>query len=387
LWQLAHEPEISNRPVPEVFLTCNEIYRMTDRVFNFSPGPAVLPLPVLEQAQREIVSLPNLGISPLEISHRSPWFEGIVGETKSLLTELLAIPSGYRMVFLQGGSNLQFSMVPMNFLGDKTADYIVTGTWGNKALQEARKVGQVNSAYDGKADNYSRLPRPGDAKLTADAAYVHMTSNETIQGVQFPADPAFGSAPVVCDASSDFLSRPMNVSQYGMIYACAQKNAGIAGVTVCIVRDDLLERVPAGLPTMLDFKVMVKNDSLYNTPPVFAIYITNLVAKWLKNDVGGLAKMAERNREKSTLLYDAIDGEFYRGHAQRDCRSHMNVTFRLPTEELEKTFIQEAKQHRLFELKGHRSVGGIRASIYNAMPLEGVRTLRSFMDEFRRRNG
>jgi len=361
---------------------------MTDRVYNFSPGPAVLPLPVLEQAQRELLSLPGIGISALEISHRSKWFEGVLAETKRLLTELLGIPSGYSIVFLQGGSNLQFSMVPMNFLrgSGKPADYIVTGTWGQKAVQEAQREGQVNIVWDGKPHNYSQLPAAGESKLSPDAAYVHITSNETIQGVQFQADPTFGDAPLVCDASSDFLSRPVNVAQYGMIYACAQKNAGIAGVTVCILRNDLLERGAANLPTMLDFKAMVKNDSLYNTPPVFAVYVTSLICKWLKNDVGGLEKMGARNREKASLLYDALDGAFYRGHAHPDCRSAMNVTFRLPSEELEKAFVKEAEKHQLFELKGHRSVGGIRASIYNAMPLEGVKTLRSFMDDFRKRN-
>jgi phosphoserine aminotransferase len=361
---------------------------MPQRVYNFSPGPAVLPLTVLEQAQRELTALPGLGISALEISHRHKWFDGVMAETKALITELLAIPSGYSILFLQGGSNLQFSMVPMNFLRGtgKPADYIVSGTWGEKAAHEAKKEGQVNLAWDGKGENYIRLPAAGEPRLSSNAAYMHITSNETIQGVQFQADPAFGDAPLVCDASSDFLSRPMNVAQYGLIYACAQKNAGIAGVTVCIIRNDLLERVPPNLPTMLDYKVMVKNDSIYNTVPVFAIYITNLVCKWLKNDIGGLTKMAERNREKAKLLYDALDGKFYQGHARTDCRSHMNVTFRLPREEVEKAFLKEAEQHQLFELKGHRTVGGIRASIYNAMPLEGVKTLRSFMDDFRKRN-
>jgi len=325
----------------------------------------------------------------MEISHRNKWFEGVVAETKTLLSQLLSVPSGYSIIFLQGGSNLQFSMVPINFLRgtNMPADYIVSGAWGQKAVQEAQKEGQVNIAWDGKAENYSRLPSSGEPKLSQDAAYVHITSNETIQGVQFQADPAFGTAPLICDASSDFLSRPMNVAQYGMIYACAQKNAGIAGGTVCLLRNDLLERIPANLPSMLDFRIFVKNDSLYNTPPVFAIYISNLVCKWLKNDVGGLEKMAQRNREKANLLYGAVDGEFYRGHSKSEYRSHMNVTFRLPSEELEKAFLDEAKSHELYELKGHRSVGGIRASIYNAMPLDGVQTLRSFMDDFRKRKG
>jgi phosphoserine aminotransferase len=359
------------------------------RVFNFSPGPAVLPVSVIEQAQRDLLAQPGLGISVLEISHRHKWFDGVLQETKALLMQLLGIPSGYTILFLQGGSNLQFSMIPMNFLrgAGKPADYIVSGSWGEKAAQEAQKEGEINIAWTGKAANYDRLPAVGEPKLSPDAAYTYITSNETIQGVQFQTDPSYGRAPLICDASSDFLSRPVDVAQYAMIYACAQKNAGIAGVTVCIIRDDLLQRVPDGLSAMLDYRNFAKNDSLLNTPPVFAIYISNLVCKWLKNDVGGLKKMAERNQQKSKLLYDVIDGEFYRGHARADCRSHMNVTFRLPTEVLEKTFVKEAEKHQLFELKGHRSVGGIRASIYNAMPLAGVQTLASFMQDFRASKG
>ncbi|MDZ4818043.1 MAG: 3-phosphoserine/phosphohydroxythreonine transaminase [Planctomycetota bacterium] len=362
---------------------------MTDRVYNFSPGPAVLPVPVLEQAQRDLLSLPGIGISPLEISHRSKWFEGILAETKALLTELLGIPAGYSIVFLQGGSNLQFSMIPQNFLRGtgKTADYVVTGTWGQKAGQEAVKEGEVNIAWNGKSHNFSYLPAAGEVKSSPSGAYTHITSNETIQGVQFQEDPNFGDAPLITDVSSDFLSRPVDVSKYAMIYACAQKNAGISGVTVCILRDDMLERVPENLPTMLDFRQMVKNDSLYNTPPTFAIYIVNLICKWLKNDIGGLQKMADRNQSKASLLYDLLDGEFYQGHARPDCRSKMNVTFRLQDEALEKTFVQQAAALQLFELKGHRSVGGIRASIYNAMPVEGVQLLATFMKKFRQDNG
>lgn len=358
---------------------------MTARVFNFSPGPAVLPMPVLEQAQRELVSLPGLGISPLEISHRHKWFDGVLAETKTLLCELLGIPSGYQVLFLQGGANLQFSMIPMNLLrgSSHNADYVVTGSWGQKAAQEAAREGAVHIAWDGKEHNYSRLPSDSQVRRSANAAYIHITSNETIQGVQFAADPDFGDVPLVCDSSSDFLSRPVEISRYGLIYACAQKNAGIAGVTVCVIRKDLLERVPQGLPTMLDFAQMAKYDSIYNTPPVFAIYVLQLVLRWLKNDIGGLANMAQLNQQKSKLLYEALDGRFYRGHANVDCRSQMNVTFRLPSEELEKDFVKQAEQRNLFELRGHRSVGGIRASIYNAMPIEGVQSLRTFMDEFR----
>jgi phosphoserine aminotransferase len=364
---------------------------MTERVYNFSPGPAVLPLAVLEQAQRDLVSLPGVGISVMEISHRSKVFEAILAEAGTLLRELLGIPADYGVLFLQGGSSLQFSMLPMNYLrgGEKPADYLVTGTWGGKALQEARREGPVNVAWDGKSQQYSRLPAAGELKLTAGAPYVHITSNETIQGVQFQDDPAIGNGPLVCDASSDFLSRPVAVERYGMIYACAQKNAGISGVTAVIVRNDLLAQGNKNLPAMLDYRLQAENGSMYNTPPTFAIYILMLVGRWLKNDVGGLAKMAQLNREKSQLLYKVLDGSggFYRGHAQAECRSTMNVTFRLPTEELETAFVSQAKGHKLVELKGHRSVGGIRASIYNAMPLAGVQTLRDFMLDFQKKHG
>ena len=364
---------------------------MADRVYNFSPGPAVLPLAALEQAQRDLVALPGVGMSVMEISHRSKTFDAIFTETRQLLAELIGIPAGYTMLFLQGGASLQFAMLPMNFLRgvEKPADYVLTGTWGNKGKEEAEKQGQVNVVWDGKSHNYSYLPTAADLKLSADAAYLHVTSNETIQGVQFPGDPKFGTAPLVCDASSDFMCRPIDIRKYDVLYACAQKNAGIAGVAVVILKDEMLERTATGLPSMLDYRLHAKNDSLYNTPPVFAIYMLMLVCRWLKNDVGGLAKMEKRNREKAKLLYDVLDacGGFYQGHARPDSRSLMNVTFRLPNEEVETRFLTEAKTHRLIDLKGHRSVGGIRASIYNAMPVEGVKTLAEFMTDFQRRNG
>lgn len=364
---------------------------MTDRVFNFSPGPAVLPVPVLEHAQTELVSLPGVGMSVMELSHRGKPFEAILTETRSLLTELLGIPAGYTTLFLQGGASLQFAMVPMNLLRDsgKPADYILTGTWGNKGREEAARQGKVNVAWDGKERNYADLPSAADVQLSKDAAYVHVTSNETIQGVQFQTDPKFGMAPLVCDASSDFMSRPVDVAKYDLIYACAQKNAGIAGVTVVVLKDSLLEKIAPGLPPMLDYRQQVKNESMYNTPPTFAIYMLMLVCRWLKNDIGGLANMEKRNRDKAKLLYDAIDGSggFYRGHARPDCRSQMNVTFRLPGEELEAKFAADAKPHKLVDLKGHRSVGGIRASIYNAMPVEGVQALAQYMRDFQQRNG
>lgn len=364
---------------------------MEHRVYNFSAGPAVLPLPVLREAQRDLVSLPGLGMSVLEISHRSEPFDKIHQEVEANLRQLLSIPDNYRVLFLQGGSLLQFTMVAKNLLGDGAlpADYVVTGSWGKKALQEAKLEGEVRAAWDGAATSYDRLPANDEIKFSAKAAYIHLTSNETIQGVQFPAEPAFaanaGGAPVVCDVSSDFLSRPIPVDRYGLLYACAQKNAGPAGVTVVIVRDDLLPRSPKSLAGILNYRTLAENNSLYNTPPVFAIYVTMLVTRWLRDEIGGLTKMAELNATKAGWLYEALDESegFYQGHARRDCRSLMNVTFRLPDEALEKAFLKGAEERGLAQLKGHRSVGGIRASIYNAMPVEGVERLCDFMREFR----
>lgn len=358
----------------------------TPRIYNFSPGPAVLPLPVLEQVREDLISLPGLGISPLEISHRSKWFEGVLEETTANLRRLLNLPDGYAVLYLQGGARLQFSMIPMNFLrgAGQPADYVLTGTWGNTAAVEARREGAVNVAYDAKAHNYDRLPGADELRLTSGAAYVHITSNETIQGVQFASDPSWSDAPLICDASSDFLCRPVDVSRYAMIYACAQKNLGPAGVTLAIVRQDLLERAPAGLHSMLDYRTYVKENSLANTPPVFACYVVMLVTRWLLNDVGGLSSMLERNRQKAQLLYEVIDrhSDLYQGHAQPQVRSLMNVTFRLPSDELTQRFVKQAAERNLRELKGHRSVGGIRASIYNAMPTAGVEALRDFMLDF-----
>ncbi len=357
----------------------------TDRVYNFSAGPAVLPLNVLRQAQDELLALPGVGSSVLEISHRSSPFDEILQSAKATLSELLELPKNYRVIFLQGGSRLQFSMVPMNLLvSGRSADYVLTGSWGNKARDEALRAGAVHIAWDGKDDGYSRLPTPDELKLQADAAYVHVTSNETIEGVQFPVEIDTGDVPLVCDASSDFLSRPIPVERYGLIYACAQKNAGPAGVTIVIIREDLLARSDDALPGYLNYRSHVEHDSLWNTPPTFGVYLSGLVFRWLRDEVGGLQRMHERNREKARLLYDVIDNSdgFFRGHAQADCRSLMNVTFRLPSEETESEFLSAAEQRGLCSLKGHRSVGGIRASIYNAMPVEGVEALRDFMQEF-----
>lgn len=362
----------------------------SQRIYNFSPGPAVLPLEVLEQIQRDLICLPGVGTSILELSHRDKAFLSIMANAQASLRELLAIPQNYKILFLQGGARLQFSMVAMNLLrGHATgADYILTGTWGKSALQEAVREGSTQVIWDGKGSNYNRLPKSGEYRARPDAAYVHFTSNETIEGVQFLREPEVGSATLVCDASSDFLCRPLPIDRYGMIYACAQKNAGPAGVTVVVIREDLLARSQDSLPGYLSYRRHADEDSLWNTPNTFGIYVVGLVARWLLDRVGGLAKMLDRNREKSQLLYRVLDEfpDFYRGHAEADSRSLMNVTFRLPNADLEKAFLVESDKQGLGNLKGHRSVGGIRASIYNAMPIEGVVKLHDFMRDFRSRH-
>jgi phosphoserine aminotransferase len=363
---------------------------MTERVFNFSPGPATLPLPVLQEVQQNLLALPGVGASVLEISHRSKTFEEMIAQAEANIRALLSLPEEYHVLFLQGGASLQFSQVPMSFLRGtgRSADYIVTGSWAKRALAEAQREGSVRIVWDGKADNYSRVPKHGEYEIDPSAAYVHFTSNETIQGIQFPAEPEVGDVPLVCDASSDFLSRPIDVKRYGLIYAGAQKNVGPAGVTIVIIRQDMLEQVPDDLPTMLNYTVHVEHRSLYNTPAVFAVYVVMLVTRWLLENIGGLEQMHAINQQKAQLLYEAIDRSegFYRGHAQPDSRSLMNATWRLPSEELEVQFVKEAKEAGLHELKGHRSVGGIRASMYNAMPIEGVRTLVEFMEHFRQKH-
>ncbi len=362
---------------------------MTERIFNFSAGPAVLPEPVLKKAQADLFALPGVGMSVLEISHRSAAFEQIIKEAEEDLRKLIGIPDNYKVLFLQGGASLQFTMVPMNLLPKgASADYILTGSWGQGAIKEAKKLGTVREAATTADTNFNRLPQAADIKLDPQAAYVHFTSNETIFGVEFQEEPVSSDIPLVCDMSSNFISRPIDVAKYGLIYAGAQKNAGPAGATIVIVRDDLLERSPEGIPAMLDYKNLAKNGSMYNTPPCFAIYICGLVFKWALNDLGGLEKIAAANQEKASLLYKAIDASdgYYRGHAESNCRSLMNVTFRLPSEELEKKFIKEATAAGLDGLKGHRSVGGLRASIYNAFPKAGVEKLVEFMADFQKQN-
>ncbi len=361
---------------------------MTERVLNFSAGPAVLPLPVLEQSQRELLSLPGVGMSVMEISHRSKTFDAIINRAEVGLRELLNVPENYHILFLQGGASLQFSMLPINFLAkDSSADYILTGSWGKKAVKEAKKSGNVNIAATMADGGFTRVPAQDELKLDPHAAYIHLTTNETIEGVEWKSEPDTGEVPLVADASSDILSHPIPVEKYSLIYAGAQKNMGPSGVTLVIIRDEMLQRIPEGLHTMLDYRVHVENKSLYNTPNTWGIYLIDLVCQWLK-EKGGLAAMQRENEAKAQLLYDAIDAtSFYRGHADADSRSIMNVTFRLPSEELEKKFCSEATAKGLDGLKGHRSVGGIRASIYNAFPRAGVEALVSFMKDFERGNG
>src|SRR6185295_742045 len=361
---------------------------MTERIHNFSAGPAVLPVPVLEKAQSEMLSLPGVGMSVMEISHRSKTFDEIFGRAESGLRELMGIPDNYHVLFLQGGASLQFSMVPINLLpAGGSADYIITGSWGKKALKEAKRAGTANVAATMADGGFTRVPANDELTLDPNAAYVHLTTNETIEGVEWKHEPDVGDVPIVADASSDILSHPIPVKKYGLIYAGAQKNMGPSGVTLVIIRDDLLQKIPDGLHTMLDYRTHVENNSLYNTPNTWGIYIISLVCKWIK-DKGGITGMQRENDDKARLLYDAIDAtDFYRGHADIDCRSPMNVTFRLPSEELEKKFTSEATAQGLDGLKGHRSVGGIRASIYNAFPRAGVEALVSFMKDFERKNG
>jgi phosphoserine aminotransferase len=360
----------------------------TTRIHNFSAGPAVLPLPVLEQAQRDLISLPDVGMSVMEISHRSKTFEDLLNTAIADIRTLANVPDNYKILMLQGGATLQFSMVPMNLLtAGGSADYIDTGSWADKAIKEAKKVGKVNIVASTKADGYTRIPRQDELKLTPGAAYVHITTNNTIEGTEWKAPPDVGEAPLVADASSDIFSGPIDVSRFGLIYAGAQKNLGPSGVTLVIIREDLLPRSTDAVPIMLNYKVHADNNSLYNTPNTFGIYILGLTMKWLRS-TGGLEGIARINQRKASRLYAEIDRTgFYRGTAQRESRSLMNITFRLPDEQLEKTFEKEATAAGLDGLKGHRSVGGMRASIYNAFPEEGIDALVAFMREFERKHG
>lgn len=357
-----------------------------ERVFNFNPGPATLPLPVLEKAQSELLNYQGTGMSVMEVSHRSKEFEAIVNDSESLLKELLQMSDDYKVLFLQGGASTQFAMVPLNFLQKgQTADYITTGIFAEKAYKEAIKIGQVNVAANTKDTNHNRIPSAEEIKFSPSPSYVHITSNNTIFGTQWQDYSVFNNVDLVADMSSDILCGPLDVSRFALIYAGAQKNLGPSGVTVVIIRKDLLEKVPSSLPSMFRYDLHTENNSLYNTPPSFSIYMVKLVLEWVKEQ-GDLAGIKKINENKSALVYEAIDQSegFYRGHAEKEFRSIMNITFRLPEEEMEKKFLAEAASKGLVNLKGHRSVGGIRASIYNAMPVEGCEKLAAFMKEFKK---
>lgn len=361
------------------------------RVYNFSAGPAVLPLPVLEQIQEEMVSLPGVGSSILEISHRSKDFDAIIDDAVTRITDVLQIPDSHEVLFLQGGGALQNVMVAANLITDpgQTADYIITGSWGKKSAAEVHNYGKLNIAATTAESNFNHIPDQSELNLTADAAYVHITSNETIQGVQFRQPPQTGDVPIVADKSSDLFCEPINVADYGLFYACAQKNAGIAGLTVVVIRKDLIERSGEKMPSYLSYAKHSEGGSRFNTPCTFGIYVTGLICRWMQEEIGGLEKMAEVNQHKSGMLYDTIDGSdgFYIGHAVPADRSTMNVTFKMATPDLDARFVQEAAKQGMTTLKGHRSVGGIRASIYNAMPVDGVKALADFMTDFASQNG
>lgn len=362
---------------------------MTNKIYNFSAGPAVLPRPVLEKAREELLDLGGIGMSVMEISHRSKHFEPILAGAEQGIRDLLNVPSNYRVLFLQGGASLQFSMIPINFLAaGETADYVITGAWGKKALKEAKRCGNANVVFTSAENGFKSVPSQDELSFTSNAKYVHYTSNETIEGVEFKYDVDGGGVPVVCDASSNILSKPIDVEKHALIYCGAQKNIGPSGVTLVIIRDDLVAQVSENQHSMLDYRVIAENDSMLNTPNTWGIYIINLVCEWLREQ-GGVAAMENMNEAKANILYNAIDSSdgYYTGHADRNARSLMNVTFTLPSEELDKKFCSEATAIGLDGLKGHRSVGGVRASIYNAFPSEGVEKLVEFMSDFARDNG
>jgi phosphoserine aminotransferase len=353
------------------------------RIYNFNAGPAALPLPVLEEIQGSFLNYKGCGMSITEISHRSSWFDDILNDAVARAKRLLNLDESFHVLFLQGGASLQFAMVPMNFLAEgRTADYVNTGTWSTKAIKEAQILKKsIRVAASSEDKNFCYIP--DKISFTPGAAYVHITSNNTIKGTQWQQFPETGGVPLIADMSSDFMSRPLDMDKFGMIYAGAQKNIGPAGLCMVILRDDLLKQGAKGLPTMLSYETHASKNSMYNTPPCFGVYTVQLVLKWLEETIGGLDKMAALNRKKAALLYDFMDsGSFYRATADKGSRSLMNVTFRLPTEDLEKTFIAKATARGFGGLKGHRSVGGCRASIYNAVTLEGVEALVDFMKAF-----
>jgi phosphoserine aminotransferase len=358
------------------------------RAYNFNAGPAAIPVEVLQRAQEELVDYRGIGMSVMEISHRSKQFEHINDEAQSLLRELLNIPSGYKILFLQGGASTQFAMIPMNLLSaGMTAAFVHTGSWAEKAYKEAKLFGNAIIAASSEADQFTTVPALSSIQIPDNAAYLHITSNETIGGIQYKEFPLTGNVPLIADMSSDIVSRPIDVSKFALIYAGAQKNLGPSGVTVVIAREDLLLDSPKSLPTMLRYNTHVDNNSLYNTPPAYSVYMLKLVLEWIK-EKGGLHKIEQLNNEKANLIYNAIDQSngFYQGVAARDYRSLMNITFRMSDENLEKQFIKESEALGFVGLKGHRSVGGLRASTYNAVPYESCAALQQFMVDFKRRN-
>jgi phosphoserine aminotransferase len=359
---------------------------MADRVFNFSPGPATLPYEVLQKAGRDVVNFQETGIGLIEISHRSKEFMAVTDEAEANLRELMQIPANYKVLFLQGGASSQFFMIPMNLLGQgKKASYLNTGTWSKKAIKEAKLFGEIEVPFSSEEISFKRVPKQGEYTVAKDSEYLYYVSNNTIYGTEFPELPVTDKM-LVSDMSSDILSRPVDVSKFGLIFAGAQKNLGPAGVTIVIIRDDLLDRTPASTPTMLAYKTHADKGSMFNTPPCFSIYVVGEVLKWLKK-IGGVEAIEKINREKAAMLYGTIDGsDYYRGHAEKDSRSLMNIAFNLPTAELEAKFIAEAAAIGLNGLKGHRSIGGCRASIYNAFPVEGVVKLVEFMKDFEAKN-
>ena len=359
-----------------------------NRIHNFNPGPAALPASVLEEIQDNFLDFNGSGMSVTEISHRSPWFDDIINDAIARTRRLLNISDEYKVLFLQGGASLQFCMVPMNLIADnQSADYVDTGTWSTKAIKEAQILGKkVNTVASSADKNYAYIPR--DISFTRDARYVHITSNNTIKGTQWPEIPNTKGIPLIADMSSDIMSRPFDVSSFGLIYAGAQKNIGPSGVCMVIIREDMLGRIPDTIPTMLKYTTFASKNSMYNTPPCFAVYTVQLVLKWLEETIGGLEKMDALNRRKADRLYRFLDSsDFYRPTAQPDSRSMMNVTFRLADEQLEQRFVQAAQANDIEGLKGHRSVGGCRASIYNATPLAAVDALIAFMKHFESYNG
>ena len=359
-----------------------------DRIHNFNPGPAALPLSVLEEIQENFFDFQGSGMSITEVSHRSREFDDVINDAVDRTKRLLNLDDNFKVLFIQGGASLQFCMIPMNFLSEgKSADYVDTGTWSTKAIKEVQLQGKSVAVVASSEDkNYSYIPK--NIAFNEDAAFVHLTSNNTIKGTQWAEFPDTKGVPIICDMSSDIMSRPLDVNRFGMIYAGAQKNVGPAGVCLVIIRKDLLDWIPDAVPTMLKYTTFAAKNSLYNTPPCFAIYTVQLVLKWLEETIGGLEEMAAINQDKAQLLYGYMDGSgFYRATAEADSRSLMNVTFRLPNEDLEKQFVEQALANGLGGLKGHRSVGGCRASIYNAITLEAVQALVDFMKTFAQKNG